>query len=262
MAMSKLELQWAGVALAVLPRAPGMIGGGTPDELMQALYQLRALQDAAPHEWATADLTLLMAAVYLAQDEAQAVSDGSEALRALGLNDLAARGDAVRSTPGEAEAYLGKAPSDEMVLVLDARIKKERPPIPAFVAPALTVSEVQDRFGAPDADALDALGAMNLSERIDELEALMEVSEQRLEWFRSYMYPPSYVLEERGTWEAVSTRRRDALAAFERSDVPETWTAPTVPRRMMQRISLGNPTLASNMMLRVPAVMVVSPDAE
>ena len=259
MAMSRIELRWAGVAAGVMPRAPGMIGGPTPDELGAALHTLRSLQAGAPHEWAVAPLVILMCSVYLQQDEAQAVADGSERLRELGLNDLSVRGDAARGTPGEAEEYLGRAPSDEMVLVLDSRIRDERPPVPSFVAPASTVTDVQTTFGSPDADALDALGAMGLTLRIDELEARMELAQQRMDWVTSYMYPPSHLLEERGTWQALSTRRRDALAAFERSDIPQTWSAPECPRRLFQRISIGAPTLAADMMSRVPAVTITEP---
>ena len=260
MAMSRLEIKWAGIAAQVLPRAPGMIGGPTPDELMQALYALRSLQDAAPHEWATVGLVQLMCAVYLATDEAEAVAEGSERLRELGLSDLASRGEAAKGMTSEVNEYLSKAPSDEMTLVLDARIKSERPPIPSFVAPKSSVGDVQDRYGTPDGDALDALGAMGLTLRLDDLEAEMATVEQRLQWVQSYGYPASFILEERSVWEALSTRRRDALAALERSPVPETWTAPECPRRLFERISIGNPPLASEMMLeRVPAVIITEP---
>ena len=260
MAMSRIELKWAGIVAQVMPRAPGMIGGPTPDELQAALYQLRSLQEAAPHTWATVGLVQLMCAVYLATDEAEAVAEGSERLRALGLGDLSVRGTAVRGTDAEAHEYLGKAPSDEMVMVLDARIKSERPPIPTFVAAASSVADIQTTFGTPDADMLDAVGATNLVERVDGLEARMEIAERRMAWVQSYMYPPSHLLEERATWEALSTRRRDALAAFERSPVPETWAAPTIPKRLFQRIALGNPVLAAEMMARVPRVTVTEPD--
>ena len=117
MAMSKLEIRWAAVAAAVLPRRPGALPGSgpDPDELMQALYELRSLQAGAPHQWAVAPLVLLMAATYLAQDEAQAVSDGSERLRELGLSDLSARGAAVRGTDAEGAEYLGKTQTWERV---------------------------------------------------------------------------------------------------------------------------------------------------
>ena len=265
MAMSKLEIRWAAVAAAVLPRRPGALPGSgpDPDELMQALYELRGLQAGAPHEWAVAPLVLLMAATYLATAEAQAVTDGSERLRELGLSDLSARGTAVRGTDAEGAEYLGKAPSDEMVLVLDSRIKDERPPIPSFVALKSTVADVQDVFGTPDADALDAMGPVGLVMRIDDLEARMELAQQRMDWVTSYMYPPSFLLEERAVWEALSTRRRDALAAFERSEIPQSWSAPTIPRRLFERISIGNPPLASEMMLeRVPATVITEPETE
>ena len=74
-----------------------------------------------------------------------------------------------------------------------------------------------------------------------------------------FMYPPSHLIEERAVWEAVSTRRRDALAALERSPVPQTWSAPECPRRLFERISIGNAALASEMMLRVPRVTVTEP---
>ena len=261
MAMSRIEIRWAAVAAMVLPRRPGALpgSGADPDELMQALHLLRDLQSAPAHRWATVGLTLLMCAVYLAQDEAQAVTDGSERLRELGLSDLSARGTAVRGTDAEGAEYLGKAPSDEMVLVLDSRIKDERPPIPSFVALKSTVADVQDVFGTPDGDELDVLGAVGLVMRIDDLEARIAVCEQRLEWYQSYAYGASYILEERGTWEALSTRRRDALSALERSPVPETWSAPEIPRRLFQRISLGNPPLAMDMMQRVPSTIITEP---
>ena len=259
MAMSRIEIRWAGVAAGVMPRAPGMIGGPTPDELGAALYELRSLQAGAPHQWAVAPLTILMAATYLATDEAEAVSAGSERLRELGLTDLSVRGDAVRGTPGEAAEYLGKAPSDEMVLVLDSRIKDERPEIPSFVALKSTVADVQTTFPMMDADALDVLGAVGLVMRIDDLEARMDISQQRMDWVTSYMYPPSHLLEERATWEALSTRRRDALAALERSPVPETWSAPECPRRLFERIAIGRPELGAEMMARVPRVTVTEP---
>ena len=115
MALSRIEVRWAAVAAAVMPRRPGALPGSgpDPDELMQALHALRALQSAAPHTWATTGLTLLMCATYLAQDEAEAVAEGSERLRALGLSDLSVRGAAVRGTDSEGAEYLGKAPSDE-----------------------------------------------------------------------------------------------------------------------------------------------------
>ena len=261
MALSRIEVRWAAVAAGVMPRRPGALPGSgpDPDELMQALHTLRALQSAAPHTWATTGLTLLMAATYLAQDEAEAVSAGSEKLRELGLNDLATRGEAAKGMTREVDQYLSAAPSNEMILVLDARIRDERPPIPTFVAPASTVTDVQTTFGSMDADALDALGAMGLTLRIDELEARMELAQQRMDWVTSYMYPPSFLLEERGTWEALSTRRRDALAAFERSEIPQSWSAPECPRRLFQRISLGAPLLAKAMMERVPSTVITEP---
>ena len=258
MAMSKLEIRWAAVAAAVLPRRPGALPGSgpDPDELMQALYELRSLQAGAPHEWAVAPLVLLMASTYLATDEAEAVTAGSERLRELGLTDLSARGTAVRGTDAEGAEYLGKAPSDEMVLVLDSRIKDERPEIPSFVALKSTVADVQTTFPMMDADSLDALGAVGLVMRIDDLEARIAVCEQRLEWYQSYAYGASYILEERATWEALSTRRRDALAAFERSEIPQSWSAPEIPRRLFQRISIGNAPLAAEMMARVPSTVI------
>ena len=262
MALSRIEVRWAAVAAGVMPRRPGALPGSgpDPDELMQALHTLRALQSAAPHTWATTGLTLLMCATYLAQDEAEAVAEGSERLRTLGLSDLSVRGAAVRGTDAEAHEYMGKAPSDEMVMVLDARIKSERPPIPTFVAAASSVADIQTTFGTPDADMLDATGPVGLVMRIDDLEARMELAEKRMAWVTSYMYPPSYLLEERSVWEALSTRRRDALSALERSPVPETWSAPEIPRRLFERISIGNPPLASEMMLRVPAVRITTSD--
>ena len=262
MAMSRLEIKWAGIAAQVLPRAPGMIGGPTPDELMQALYALRSLQDAAAHEWATVGLVQLMCAVYLGADEAAAVSAGSEKLRELGLNDLATRGEAAKGMTSEVNEYLSKAPSDEMVLVLDARIRDERPAVPSFVAPKSSVGDIQDRYGSLDADALDAIAPMGLTLRLDSLEAEMETVEQRLQWVQSYGYPASYILEERGAWTALSTRRRDALAALERSEIPQSWSAPTIPRRLFQRISLGAPMLAAEMMARVPSTVITEPETE
>ena len=260
MAMSRIELKWAGIVAQVMPRAPGMIGGPTPDELQAALYQLRSLQEAAPHTWATVGLVQLMAATYLATDEAEAVAEGSERLRQLGLSDLASRGEAAKGMTSEVNEYLSKAPSDEMRLVLDSRIKSERPPIPSFVAPKSSVADVQDRYGTPDGDMLDALGAMGLTLRIDALEAEMETVEQRLAWVQSYGYPASHLLEERSVWEALSTRRRDAKVAFERSEIPQSWSAPECPRRLFERISIGAPELASEMMLRVPSVRITTPD--
>ena len=259
MALSQLELRWAGIAAQVMPRAPGMIGGPTPDEMLAALYELRSLQDAAPHRWAVVGLTLLMCAVYLAQDEAEAVSAGSEKLRALGLNDLASRGEAAKGMTREVDQYLSAAPANEMIMVLDARIKSERPAVPSFVAPKSSVGDIQDRYGSPDGDELDAIGAMGLTLRLDSLEAEMETVEQRLQWVQSYGYPPSFVLEERSVWQALSTRRRDALAALERSEIPQSWSAPECPRRLFQRISLGAPMLAAEMMSRVPAVTITEP---
>ena len=259
MAMSRLEIKWASIAAGVMPRAPGMIGGATPDEAAAALYRLRSLAESAPHEWATVGLTILMASVYLQEDEAEAVSAGSEKLRALGLNDLATRGEAARGMTAEVDQYLSAAPSTEMKLVLDARIRDERPPIPSFVALKSSVGDIQDRYGTPDGDELDAIGAMGLTLRLDSLEAEMETVEQRLEWVQSYGYPASYILEERATWEALSTRRRDALAALERSPVPETWSAPECPRRLFERIAIGRPELGAEMMARVPRVTVTEP---
>ena len=114
MAMTAIEIRWAAVAAQVMPRRPGALPGSgpDPDELAQALHQLRALQAGAPHQWAVAPLVLLMAATYLATDEAEAVSAGSEKLRELGLSDLSVRGAAVRGTDAEAHEYMGKAPSD------------------------------------------------------------------------------------------------------------------------------------------------------
>ena len=88
----------------------------------------------------------------------------------------------------------------------------------------------------------------------------MELAEKRMEWAQKYTYPPSHLIEERATWESLSTRRRDALAALERSPVPETWSAPTIPKRLFQRIALGNPVLAAEMMARSPRVTVTEPD--
>ena len=259
MALTKLEVRWAGMAAQYLPRAPGMIGGPGPDELAEALYRLRELLAGQPFEWANAPLMLLMAAVELAKAEAEAVTTGGDRLRELGLNDLAQRGDAARELQPEGAAYLGKAPPPEMVQVLDARIEAERPPIPTFIAPASTVADVQDTFGTLDDDALDELGPMGLVNRLDALDRRISMVEMRLGWVRRYSYGPSYVIEERAVHEALSTRRRDALAAFERSEIPQTWSAPECPRRMFERITLGNPPLAAEMMQRVPATIITDP---
>ena len=149
-----------------------------------------------------------------------------------------------------------------MVMVLDARIRDERPAVPSFVAPASSVADIQTTFGTPDADMLDATGPMNLVARIDSLEGRMEIAERRMTWVQSYSYPPSHLLEERAVWTALSTRRRDALAAFERSEIPQSWSAPTIPRRLFQRISLGAPMLAAEMMARVPSTVITEPETE
>ena len=261
MRLTQAEVTWAGRAFVP---APGRvkIGGPDPDELAQTVHELREILAGPATSAALVPLFRLIAAVEMARATADEVQRGGERLRALGLSN-AAVGAERGQHGGEAEAILGSAPPAVIVQVLNARIRAERPPLPDWLGRGRTSGEVIAEYEMPTPEALDDLGLMGINQRLDMLEAGMVAAEARRKWVELYRYGPAALMQEREASGIFSRLIAQAKAAFHRSPVPEGWAAPTIPRRIMDRIAVGRPMLAKELMTeRTPAVIVTMPEAE
>ena len=259
MRLSKAEIVWAGRAF--MP-GPGRtrLGGAAPDEIVETVHALREILAGSAAQAALVPLPALLAAVELARAEANEAQRGAERLRDLGLANAAVGGERGQAG-GEAEEVLGRSAPEVIVKVLDARIRAERPVLPEWLGRGRTSGEVINEFEMPTGDMLDDLGVVALNARLDALEAGARDAERRRRWVEKYQYGPSQTMQEREAAAAFSRLIAQATAAFHRSPVPEGWGAPTIPRRIMDRIALGRPMLAAELMTqRVPAVVVTTPD--
>ena len=129
---------------------------------------------------------------------------------------------------------------------------------PEWIGAPLQAANVLTSFGEPSDDELDEMGPARLDERLSQLEKGVAGADARVAWVRKYSYPQTDLLIEIGTVDAYGKLYRATKSAFDRSPVPQEWTAPTIPRRIMERISIGNPMLASEMMTEpVLAVEVI-----
>ena len=259
MRLTRAEIVWAGRAFVP---GPGRTqpGGPDPDELAQTVHELRELLAAPATTVAMAPLFRLIAAVEMARATADEVQRGGERLRELGLEN-AAVGAERGQVGGEAEAILGVAPPPVVVEIMDRRIAAERPPLPEWLGRGRTSGEVIGEYESMVPDALDDLGMTGLNVRLDELEAGMREAERRRAWVERYQYGPAALMQEREAAATFSRLHSQATAAFHRSPVPEGWAAPTIPRRIMDRLAIGAPMLAKELMTeRTPAVIVTMPD--
>lgn len=256
---TEIEVRWAGRSrMGIAPGGttePGRIGGPVPAELESELYELRSLLAGKPHEWAMAPLMRLIVAIELAEAEVVAVQAGSQKLRDLGLAHQAVAGEPGQHG-GEAEEILGHAPPEVMLRVRDARIKDERPPIPTWLGPPSQAPDVELTFGAPDADTLADMGVMALHQRLVQLEAGREMAQARWDWVNKYQYGGSYVFTEQAAVAKYGLLWGQTKQAFDDLDVPKAWGPAEIPRRIFDRIAAGEPALASELMSRVPAVVV------
>ena len=253
-----------------MPRAAGCayrLRRRTPDELQRKpLHQLRALQaEAAPHQWAVAPLVLLMAATYLATDEAEAVSRRLRtAPPSWGCPILprAARQYAARMPRAPNISARHRTRKWSRCLTLESATNGRRGSELRRAGQSSVQDDIQDtlRF-AMDADALDVLRAGGVDAeqaRLSWRPAMETGRKATWQWVQKYTYPPSHlILEERSRLGgAFSTRRRDALSAFERSaSVPQTLvsagnSAPAVSSAFQPR---QPPAWQSDMMQRVPS---------
>ena len=260
MRLTRAEIVWAGRAF-VPAQGRVKIGGPDPDELAQTAHELREILAAPATSAALLPLFRLIAAVEMARAEADEVQRGGEKLRQLGLAN-AAVGAERGQQGGEAEAILGVQPPAVIVQVMDARIRAERPVLPDWLGRARTSGEIVGEFEMPTPEALDDMGLMALNERLDMLEAGMVAAEARRKWVERFSYGPAAQMQEREAAGQYSRLISATKAAFDRSPVPEAWGAPEIPRRVMDRLALGRPMLAAELMQRVPAVIVTRPDTE
>ena len=261
MRLTRAEIVWAGRAF--MP-APGRtrIGGPDSDELQMAVHELREILTGPATTAALVPLPMLIAAVEMAKASADEVQRGGERLRELGLAN-AAVGAERGQQGGEAEEVLGSAPPAVIVQVMDARIAAERPPLSDWLGRGRTSGEIINEFEMPTGDMLDDMGLMAINQRLDMLEAGARDAERRRAWVEKYQYGPSQTMQER---EAAATFSRlivQAKATFDRSALPEGWAAPTIPRRIMDRLAIGRPMLAKELMTeRTPPVRVTMPETE
>ena len=153
------------------------------------------------------------------------------------------------------------AAGNDCCKVMDARIRAERPPLPEWLGRGRTSGEVINEFEMPTPEALDDLGVVGINERLDMLEAGARDAGRRRKWVEQFGYGPAALMQEREASGVFSRLIVQAKAAFDRSPVPEGWAAPTIPRRIMDRIAVGRPMLAAELMTqRVPAAVVTTPD--
>ena len=261
MRLSTAEVTWAGRAFVP---APGRvkIGGPDPDELAQTVHELRELLAAPATTVAMAPLFRLIAAVEMARATSDEVQRGGDRLRELGLSTAAVAAERGQ-VGGEAGEILGVAPPPVVVEIMDRRIAAERPPLPEWLGRGRTSGEVIGEYESMVPDALDDMGMVRLDQRLDALEAGARDAERRRRWVERYQYGPSALMQEREASAVFSRLIAQATAAFHRSPLPEGWAAPEIPRRVMDRLAIGAPMLAKELMTeRVPAVIVTMPEAE
>ena len=259
MRLTRAEIVWAGRAFEP---APGRtrIGGPDPDELVMAVHELREILMGPATTAALVPLPMLIAAVEMARATADEVQRGGARLRELGLENVAV-GAERGQVGGEAEAILGVQPPAVIVQVLDARIRAERPVLPDWLGRGRTSGEVIAEYEMPTGDMLDDLGLMGLDQRLDALEAGARDAERRRAWVEKYQYGPAALMQEREAAATFSRLTTQAKSAFDRSALPESWAAPEIPRRIFDRLAIGAPMLAAELMTeRTPAVIVTMPD--
>ena len=259
MRLTKAQVLWASRAFVPGPGRTRQ-GGPDPDELHETVVELRHILAGPATSAALVPLFRLIAAVEMARATADDVQRGGERLRQLGLAN-AAVGAERGQDGGEVEAVLGVQPPAVIVQVMDARIRAERPALPEWLGRARTSGEIVAEFELLVPDALDALGLMALNERLDMLEAGMVAAEARRKWVEQYQYGPAQTMQEREASGQYSRLISATKAAYHRSPLPEGWAAPTIPRRIMDRLAIGRPMLAAELMTeRTPAVIVTMPD--
>ena len=258
MRLTRAEVVWAGRAF--MP-APGRVkvGGPDPDELQMVVHELREILAGPATTAALVPLPMLIAAVKMARATSDEVQRGGERLRALGLSNVAV-GAARGQVGGEAEEILGAQPPETIVAVMDARIAAERPPVPEWLGRGRTSGEVVGEFEMPTPDMLDDMGLVALNQRLDQLEAGARDAERRRRWVEQYQYGPAALMQEREAAAMFSRLIVQARAAFARSPLPAQWGAPEIPRRVMDRLALGAPMLAAELMQRTPATVITTPD--
>ena len=182
------------------------------------------------------------------------IDAAAEKLRSLGQNDAATVLQAEAADPANASWYEVR---NQFLKTARARIRAERPKIPVWIGPPDQGAQVLATFGEPDEDELDGMTLVELSDRLDRLELGRAMAEARVRWSQSFDYPPADTIIERSAFEAYGRLWHAAKVAFDRQPAPEQWPGTQVPRRIMDRIAIGNPQLAAEMMTRVPAATVV-----
>ena len=253
---NEAEVLWAGRSRQMMDGDTNRLGGPDPEMLAEELDELRYLLAAGPVEWALAPLGRLLAAVELARAEVARVQQGGERLRRLGLSQSAAAGVDKDQSGGEFMEAMKAEPPEAMVEVLDARLREEKPAIPEWLGPPSQAPDVELTFGDPDGDALDALGAMGLHRRLVSLEEGRAMAQARFDWVNKYVYGGSAMFVEQAAVAMYQRLWGAAKQAFDRTPVPTAWTAPEIPRRLFDRIAMGNPPLAADMMARSPATII------
>ncbi len=261
MAVSRADVALAEARTLIQDRAawPGapLIGAGAQwlrPGAIAGMAEDRALTDDAmgPLRETIRPVGILDAAEILAQHGAY-VARAAAKLRSLGQGDAAMELEAETAEPDDADWHKVRG---QFLGLARARIETEHPRIPAWIGEALQAPHIVQRFGEPDADALDAMGLVGLSERLDELETGRAGAERRVQWVQRFKYGELDLAIERAARSKYGELWTAAKQAFDRAPAPTAWPAPTVPRRIMDKINVVNPALARDMMMRVPAVKV------
>ena len=225
---------------------PGAIAGMAEDTALDddAMGPLRAT---------VRPMGVLDAAEILAQHGAY-VARAADRLRSLGQGDAAMELEAENAEPDNAGWHKVRG---QFLAMARARIEVEHPKIPDWIGEALQGPGVVDRFGEPEADALDAMPLSLLSERLDDLELGRIGADRRTQWVSRFKYPPVDIAIERTAWAKYGELWTAVKQAFDRAPAPTAWAGPTIPRRIMDKLAVANPALAQELMQRVPAVQVI-----
>ncbi|MCY4479928.1 MAG: hypothetical protein OXB97_08525 [Rhodospirillales bacterium] len=202
-------------------------------------------------------------ALAILDQHAEFVADRAAELRRLQLNEAAVSLEAEYAMAGDDSWRKVRAQFDELAM---ARVMAERPPVPAWVAgdgDGWTSIAVATRWGADD-ETLDALGALLLVERLDEIELAQRQTQARIAWLRRYRYPLPTGGDDSGPFaeanraaHSLTRVHAEATAALGRSEIPREWEAATIPRRLADRLATKNPKLFGEMMTRAVPVIVV-----
>ena len=148
-----------------------------------------------------------------------------------------------------------------------ARVEAERPDVPAWIdgmgGAGWTPIAVAERWGASD-EALDELGPVRLDERLAEIELAQRQTAARIAWLRKYQYPLPAGDADGGLLSRASNAAAtlakvhgEATAALGRSEIPESWTAGEITRRMANRLAMRAPALFAEMMTRASPPRVI-----